>query len=138
MAVNTSELYPHEKLTRTTGKSTKTVGHIKESNFFRAITPEEQQARLKALESMPDPDDIDYSDIPKITEERLKNAVVVRNPWMRPPTKTTLKQVQIDSDIIFWILRQVGEEGYQDKMNAMLRKAMEDERAAQKKSETSD
>ena len=132
MELNTSGSYQRERQTRKTGKPTNTVG-VKEIGF-RTVTPEEQQARLNMLKSMPDPDDIDYSDIPR----RRKNAVVVRNPWMRPPTKTTLERVQIDSDIIFWILRQVGEEGYQDKMNAMLRKAMEDERAARKQSAESD
>ena len=101
------------------------------------LSDEEFQARLDAYQP-PDDSEIDYSDIPQLTDERLQNAVVVRNPWMRPPTKTTLERVQIDSDIIFWILRQVGEEGYQDKMNAMLRKAMEDERAARKRSAESD
>ena len=110
---------------------------------MRDVTPapplsdEEFQARLEAYQP-PDDSEIDYSDIPQMTDERLQNAVVVRNPWMRPPTKTTLERVQIDSDIIFWILRQVGEEGYQEKMNAMLRKAMEDERAARKQSAESD
>ena len=102
-----------------------------DASAIKPITPEEHQARLDAYQ-VPDDSEIDFSDIPQLTDERLENAVVVRNPWMDPPTKTALERVQIDSDIIFWILRQVGEEGYQDKMNAMLRKAMEDERAARR------
>ena len=98
--------------------------------MIRSVTPEEQQARLRALDAMYEADDMDG--VGDISDERLENAVVVRNPWMDPPTKTTLERVQVDSDIIFWILRQVGEEGYQEKMNAMLRKAMEDERAARR------
>ena len=132
MELNTSGSYQRERPARKTGKPTNTV--VVKDVEFRTVTPEEQQARLNMLKSMPEPDDIDYSDIPRLR----KNAVVVRNPWMRPPTKTTLERVQIDSDIIFWILRQVGEEGYQDKMNAMLRKAMEDERAARKQTAESD
>lgn len=109
-------------------KSTRVVVDFDPSKI-RTITPEEQQARLKALESMPDDDDdIDFSDIPDTSEERMNNAVFIRNPWVIPPTKTTLKEVQIDSDIIFWIIRQVGEKGYQEKMNTMLRQAMEIER----------
>ena len=108
-----------------------------DASTIKPISDEEFEARLAAYQP-PDDSEIDYSDIPQLTDERLQNAVVVRNPWMRPPTKTTLERVQIDSDIIFWILRQVGEEGYQEKMNAMLRKAMEDERAARKRSAESD
>ena len=95
----------------------------------RHVTPEEHRARLAALE-VPDDSEIDFSDIPKMDAERWREAVKVRNPWMVPPTKTTLEKVKVDSDIIFWILNQVGEEGYQDKLNAMLRRAMEEERAA--------
>ena len=102
-----------------------------DTSTIKPITDEEHQARLDAYQP-PDDSEIDFSDIPKMDEERWNKAVKVRNPWMDPPTKTTLERVQVDSDIIFWILRQVGEEGYQEKMNAMLRKAMEDERAARR------
>ena len=126
MEANISELYQREKPVQTKRKSTRVVVDFDPSKI-RTVTPEEQQARLKALESMPD-EDIDFSNIPDISEERMNNAVFIRNPWVVPPTKTTLKEVQIDSDIIFWIIRQVGEKGYQEKMNAMLRQAMEIER----------
>lgn len=126
MEANISELYQREKPVQMKRKSTRVVVDFDPSKI-RTITPEEQQARLKALESITD-DDIDFSDIPDISEERMNNAVFIRNPWVVPPTKTTLKEVQIDSDIIFWIIRQVGEKGYQEKINTMLRQAMEIER----------
>ena len=126
MEANISELYQREKPVQTKRKSTRVVVDFDPSKI-RTVTPEEQQERLKALESMPD-EDINFSDIPDISEERMNNAVFIRNPWLVPPTKTTLKEVQVDSDIIFWIIRQVGEKGYQEKMNAMLRQAMEIER----------
>lgn len=83
---------------------------------------------MKVLAEMPEPDDIDYSDIPELDDEQMKNAVKVRNPWMTPPTKTTLERLEVDSDIIYWILNKVGEAGYQEKINAMLRQAMDEER----------
>lgn len=83
---------------------------------------------MKALAEMPEPDDIDFSDIPEIDDERWAKAVKVRNPWMTPPTKTTLERLEVDSDIIYWILNKVGEAGYQEKINAMLRRAMDEER----------
>ena len=95
---------------------------------IRTVTPEEQRARLQALAAMPEPDDIDCSDIPVMDEGRWNRAVKINNPWMNPSTKSLIERVWIDSDIILWIMNQVGEEGCREKMNAMLRKAMEEER----------
>ena len=91
------------------------------------LTPE-QEARLQALAEMPD-SEIDTTDIPELDWE---NGVVVRNPWADPPLKTKLKEVALDSDIVFWIVNQAGEE-WQEKMNAMLRRAMQDERGGRTK-----
>jgi len=77
----------------------------------------EQEKRLKALEAMPD-SEIDFSDIPPLTEEFWKNAV--RNPFYRP-TKTSTT-VRIDSDVLHW-LRAQGK-GYQSRINAILRREM--------------
>ena len=90
------------------------------------LTPE-QKAEIAALAQIPD-GELDYSDITPQTEEELASKIIIGNPWVTPPTKTVFKQVLIDSDIAFWILRQVGEEGCREKMNAMLRQAMEMER----------
>ena len=57
----------------------------------------------------------------------MRRAIKVRNPWADPPTKTKIKEFLVDSDIIYWILKQVGD-GWQEKMNAMLRRAMREER----------
>lgn len=95
-------------------------------NNPQPLTPE-QKAEIEALAKIPD-SELDYSDITPLTDEEWEKKVIIGNPWITPPTKTLLKKVMVDSDIIFWILRQVGEEGYQEKMNAMLRQAMEMER----------
>ena len=77
----------------------------------------ERKAALQALADRPD-SEIDYSDIPQITEEQWKTAV--RNPFYRP-TKTSTT-IRIDSDVLHW-LRAQGK-GYQSRINEILRKAM--------------
>jgi uncharacterized protein (DUF4415 family) len=78
---------------------------------------EERKAELKALVDMPD-SEIDYSDIPPLTEEFWKNAVP--NPFYKPIK--THASVRIDSDVMAW-LKSHGK-GYQTRMNAILREAM--------------
>ena len=98
------------------------------------LTPE-QKAEIEALARMPD-SEIDFSDIPPLEERERdrKYKITIRNPWITPPTKTKLQEFMVDSDIIYWVLNQVGGEGYMDKLNAMLRSAMEAEREARKES----
>jgi uncharacterized protein (DUF4415 family) len=76
-----------------------------------------RQAALKALAARPD-SEIDYSDIPPLTEKFWQNAV--RNPFYKP-TKTSTT-VRIDSDVLHW-LRNQGK-GYQSRINAILRREM--------------
>lgn len=78
---------------------------------------EEQIARLKALAERPD-SEIDYSDIPPLTEKFWKNAV--RNPFYKP--QKTSATVRIDSDVLAWLKSQG--KGYQARLNAILREAM--------------
>jgi uncharacterized protein (DUF4415 family) len=78
---------------------------------------DKQKAELEALQAMPD-EEIDYSDIPPLSDEFWKNAV--RNPFYRP-TKT-LTTVRLDSDVLMW-LKSKGK-GYQTRINAILRDAM--------------
>jgi uncharacterized protein (DUF4415 family) len=75
------------------------------------LTPE-QQAGLDALAARPD-SEIDYSDIPPLTDEELKQ-------FYRPVKAMTT--VRIDADILHW-LRSQGK-GYQTRINAILRKEM--------------
>ncbi|MDR2945402.1 MAG: BrnA antitoxin family protein [Candidatus Adiutrix sp.] len=78
---------------------------------------EAQKAELKALAEMPE-SEIDYSDIPPLDDNFLKNAV--RNPFYRP-TKTSTT-VRLDSDVLAWLKSQG--KGYQTRINAILREAM--------------
>lgn len=77
-----------------------------------------QQDELKKLRKMPD-SDIDFSDLPELTEKFWQNAVP--NPFYRPVKKQIT--LRIDADILAW-LRQQGPEGYQSRLNALLRRVM--------------
>jgi uncharacterized protein (DUF4415 family) len=86
-------------------------------------TPADKK-RLAEVASRPD-SEIDYTDIPPLDEKFWKNAV--RNPFYRP-----IKQqitLRIDADILAW-LRSKAPEGYQSRLNAVLRKAMLQELSA--------
>jgi uncharacterized protein (DUF4415 family) len=76
-----------------------------------------QKVELAGLAARPD-SEIDFSDIPPLTEEFWKNAA--RGQYYKPiKTSTT---VRIDSDVLAW-LRAQGK-GYQSRINAILRRKM--------------
>jgi uncharacterized protein (DUF4415 family) len=78
---------------------------------------ESQKAELAALAALPD-DQIDFSDIPEVTEERMKYAV--RHRFYRPVKQQIT--ARLDSDVLHW-LKSEGK-GYQSRMNEILRKEM--------------
>jgi len=79
---------------------------------------EERKAELAELAKRPD-SEIDFSDIPELTEKFWKNAV--RNPFYKPIKKQVT--LRIDADILAW-LRGQGQPGYQSRLNAALRQLM--------------
>lgn len=78
---------------------------------------DEQRANLKALAVRPD-SEIDYSDIPALTDEQLNNAV--RGRFYRPIKRQITARV--DADVLDWLKSQ--EKGYQSRINAILRREM--------------
>ena len=78
---------------------------------------EDQIARMDALEKMPD-GKIDYTDIPKMTEDDFRNMVL--NSWHKP--KKVQVTARLDSDIVAW-LRRSGK-GYQTRLNDILKRVM--------------
>lgn len=78
---------------------------------------EKRKAELRKLSERPD-SEIDYSDIPPLTDKFWLNAVP--NPFYKPVKTHT--SVRIDSDIMAWLKSQG--KGYQTRMNAILREAM--------------
>lgn len=79
-----------------------------------------QKRQLAALANLPD-DQIDTSDIPELTAEDFKKAVVGK--FYRPVKKPVT--MRLDADVIAW-LKGKGR-GYQTKANGMLRALMLDE-----------
>jgi len=71
----------------------------------------------ESLKQMPD-SKIDYSDIPRLTRADFRN--IVRTD-VANPTKQQLT-VRLDADVLEW-LKSFGR-GYQTKLNAMLKAAM--------------
>jgi len=74
-------------------------------------------AELAALRTRPD-NEIDYSEIPPLTEDFWKRAGQGR---FYKPTKTSTT-VRIDSDVLAWLGSQG--KGYQSRLNAILRREM--------------
>ena len=78
---------------------------------------EERRKELARLDALP-PDQIDTSDIPELTDEQWASAV--RGRFYRP-----IKQqitARLDADVLAWL--KAGGEGYQTRMNAILRRVM--------------
>ena len=79
---------------------------------------EAQKVEIEALKNMRD-EDIDYSDIPPLTEEFWAKARPFREVFRPRKNSTT---VRMDADVLEW-LRSDGK-GYQTRINAILREAM--------------
>ena len=78
---------------------------------------EAQLANLEALAARPD-SEIDFSDIPELTEEQWKTAV--RGNFYRPVKHQVTARV--DADVLAWLKSQG--KGYQSRINAILRREM--------------
>ena len=92
---------------------------------------EEQKEELSKLDSLRD-EDIDFSDIPPLTDEFFKNAV--RNPYYARALKEQLT-IRLDADILDWFKRHAKDgKGYQTDINKALRAYVvaQEKRAAKK------
>ncbi len=96
--------------------SKKSVKYEFEPDRLPPLTPP-QKAEIEALKAAAD-GEIDYSDIPALTDDFWKKAV--RNPFYRPTKASTT--VRLDTDVLLW-LKSKGK-GYQTRINAILREAM--------------
>lgn len=88
---------------------------------------EQDKRELRKLAALPD-SEIDYSDLPPLTEKFWKNAI--RNPWYRPRKQQVT--LRIDADVLAWLKH--GGRGYQSRLNSVLRNAMIDQLRGKKKS----
>jgi len=78
---------------------------------------EERLAKLEALAQRPD-SEIDFSDIPELTEEQWKTDE--RGHFYRPVKRQITARV--DADVLEWLKAQG--KGYQSRINAILRREM--------------
>jgi uncharacterized protein (DUF4415 family) len=79
----------------------------------------EQLEEIRVLREMPD-EDIDFSDIPPITD--WSGAVVGK--FYRPVKETVT--IRLDADVLDWLKQ--GGKGYQTRVNRILRTVMEQKR----------
>jgi len=82
----------------------------------------EQKEELNALSKMKD-EDIDYSDIPPMDDNKQWYKAAEQPALYRPVKKPTT--IRLDADVLEW-LKSKGK-GYQTRINAILREAMLDE-----------
>ncbi len=78
---------------------------------------EERRKELAKLDALP-ADQIDTSDIPALTDEQWAEAV--RGRFYRPVKQQIT--TRLDADVLAWL--KAGGNGYQTRMNAILRRAM--------------
>jgi uncharacterized protein (DUF4415 family) len=103
------------------------MGRIVKKAWGETRIGEKRKLELAELSKKPD-SEIDYSDIPPLTEEFFKNAAA--GGFYKPVKKQVT--LRIDADVLEW-LRRKGAQGYQSRLNAVLRDAMLEEIAPKKK-----
>ncbi|HET9181933.1 MAG TPA: BrnA antitoxin family protein [Candidatus Angelobacter sp.] len=84
---------------------------------MKKATGKHRQMELQAI-TMQEDQDIDFSEIPELTEEQLRKGV--RGQMYRPFKKPVT--MRLDADVLEWL--KEGGRGYQTKANALLRKEM--------------
>ncbi len=97
-------------------KSDKMVRYEVDLNNLPPLT-EAQKAELAALAARSE-DEIDYSDIPPLSDNAFKTAI--RGRFYRPVKQQITARV--DADVVDW-LKSYGK-GYQSRLNAILRREM--------------
>src|SRR6266852_4444963 len=104
------------------GRSANAMTRIVKKTLSDVRLGAKQERQLRKLAQRPD-SEIDFSDIPELTEKSWRNAV--RNPFYRPVKKQLT--LRLDADVIAW-LRRRGRVN-QPRANAFRRAAMlKDER----------
>ena len=78
----------------------------------------DQRRQLEAIDSLPD-DQIDFSDIPELTDEQLRDRTVYINLVPVPGTRKKSVTIRLDEDMVKWFKKQG--KGWQTKMNWVLR-----------------
>jgi uncharacterized protein (DUF4415 family) len=86
----------------------------------KSITTKKSQTDSKRVDALADKD-IDFSDTPLVPAEMFARAVVRRG--LKPVARKTQLTLRVDRDVLEWYKKQG--QGYQTKINALLRAYME-------------
>ena len=86
----------------------------------RAVISKKSRTDWARVDRMKD-EEIDLSDSPEITPEKFARAIVRKG--LKPIARKEQLTLRIDSDVLEWFRRQG--QGYQTKINALLRAYME-------------
>ncbi len=101
---------------------------VRSENIFNKALDRDQEAVLKriaAKQKAGEDSDINYKDIPPLSEEQLANSVIIR-----PNRAREFVGVRLDTDVLFW-LKQFGP-GHSTRINRILRAVMENEQERQR------
>ncbi len=90
----------------------------------KAATSKKSRTDWKRVDALKD-EDIDLSDIPKVSPEMFAKAIVRRG--LKPVSRKAQLTLRVDSDVLDWYRRQG--HGYQTKINALLRAYMDAHKA---------
>jgi uncharacterized protein (DUF4415 family) len=90
----------------------------------KAATSKKSRTDWKRVDALKD-SDIDLSDIPEVSPEMFARAIVRRG--LKPVSRKAQLTLRVDSDVLDWFRRQG--QGYQTKINALLRAYMEAHKA---------
>jgi uncharacterized protein (DUF4415 family) len=88
----------------------------------KAATSKKSRTDWKRVDALKD-EDIDLSDIPEVSPEMFARAIVRRG--LKPVSRKAHLTLRVDSDVLDWFRKQ----GYQTKINALLRAYMDAHKA---------
>jgi uncharacterized protein (DUF4415 family) len=86
----------------------------------KAATSKKSRTDWKRVDGLKD-EDIDLSDVPEVSPAMFARAIVRRG--LKPASRKAQLTLRVDSDVLDWFRRQG--QGYQTKINALLRAYME-------------
>jgi uncharacterized protein (DUF4415 family) len=90
----------------------------------KAATSKRSQTDWNRVDALKD-EDIDRSDMPEVSPEMFARAVVRRG--LKPVPRKAQLTLRLDSDVLDWFRKQG--QGYQTKINALLRAYMDAHKA---------
>ena len=90
----------------------------------KAATSKKSRTDWKRVDALKD-EDIDLSEIPEMSPEMFAKAIVRRG--LKPVSRKAQLTLRVDSDVLDWFRRQG--QGYQTKINALLRAYMDAHKA---------